>query len=278
MRNEDKTKEQIIDELIDELLELRRQTTELKGSKSESKQLPESPGMKIGEILIEMGYLHRSQLEEALRRQSEASGHRHKRLGQILIESGNINSEQLKLALEEQIIRLRASLMEEMFWERDRKAEEETKKPRDYTDLLKGFYQGEIYDFTGANVTYADMSEDVVIQVSQRGITGMDNTPAVLFNVELSNADYCQRVQEEITLAQPDVVAAAEAADLDIGSLLLIYLLNAIKYGHIDPNAGPVELSIGDWEGWTGECMWREVYADVREYASYKRRTDKISH
>ena len=48
MRDEDKTKEQIMDELV----KVRGELARLKESESESKQLKESQSLKIGEILM----------------------------------------------------------------------------------------------------------------------------------------------------------------------------------------------------------------------------------
>ena len=112
MGNQDEAKEQLIDELIDELIELRRRIIELEASGVESKQLYQMSGVKIGEILVEMGVLTISELRTYLRRQkTEVLAHlldyKQRRIGEILMESGVITEEQLRGALEEQRIRLR---------------------------------------------------------------------------------------------------------------------------------------------------------------------------
>jgi PAS domain S-box-containing protein len=104
MKDEDKTKEQLIDELV----ELRREIADLKRMR-----LAAGEGLKIGDILIDMGLLTRPQLEEFLEQQevnnsNHTSGYEHKRLGEILIESGVITAEQLYAALVEQLTELRA--------------------------------------------------------------------------------------------------------------------------------------------------------------------------
>ena len=68
---------------------------------------PEKRSLKIGEILIEMGCLTKSQLERYLQKQKELLEHGRKLLGEIMIESGIITDEQLRKALTEQQIRLR---------------------------------------------------------------------------------------------------------------------------------------------------------------------------
>jgi hypothetical protein len=105
MRDEDKTREQ----LMGEVAELRRQVAELKAAKAERKGSQERRAVKIGEILIEMDYLTRSQLERSLQEQAEADklGHKHKPLGAILVKSGIITDEQLRLGIKEQLKRFR---------------------------------------------------------------------------------------------------------------------------------------------------------------------------
>lgn len=68
----------------------------------------EKRSLKIGEIMIEMGYLTRSQLERAILKQKEIHifGYKHKLLGEILVELGFITEEQLRKALVEQRVRL----------------------------------------------------------------------------------------------------------------------------------------------------------------------------
>lgn len=105
MRDEDKTKEQ----LIDELMEMRRQ---IDASESEWKRLEEKRGMKIGEILIEMSYLTGPQLERYLQKQNaETLSHmyerKRRRIGEILIESNIITEEELYSGLAEQQKRFR---------------------------------------------------------------------------------------------------------------------------------------------------------------------------
>jgi PAS domain S-box-containing protein len=97
MKDENKTKKQLIEELV----ELRRKVAELEALEVERKVLQEQRAVKIGEILVEMGYLRQLQLKEALQRQSELRelGEKHERLGQILVESGLITGEQVRRAL-----------------------------------------------------------------------------------------------------------------------------------------------------------------------------------
>ena|GEM_PF-2331711 len=104
MRDEDKTREQLTDELI----ELRRETADLRRMR-----LAAGEGLKIGDILIDMGLLTRPQLEEFLEQQrvgnsNHAPGYEYKRLGELLVESGVITAEQLYTALVEQLTELRA--------------------------------------------------------------------------------------------------------------------------------------------------------------------------
>jgi mevalonate kinase len=109
MKDEDKTKEQLVEELV----ELRRQIAELREVEANRKQVEKERGTKIGEILIEMGYLTELQLERFLKKQKESEmlsqmiDRRHKLLGEIILESGIITQEELRRALSEQITRLR---------------------------------------------------------------------------------------------------------------------------------------------------------------------------
>jgi predicted unusual protein kinase regulating ubiquinone biosynthesis (AarF/ABC1/UbiB family) len=119
LNDEQKTKDQIIDELIDELAELRRRVIELEESETDRKQLEEQQGMKIGEILIEMGLLARSELEEYLRRQraeilSYMLEYKQRRIGEILIESGIITEEELRSALSKQRTKRHQRQVEDM--------------------------------------------------------------------------------------------------------------------------------------------------------------------
>jgi hypothetical protein len=104
MKDEKKTKKQLIGELIDlrkENAELRRKIAEFEGSEPDYIR-----GVRIGEILIEMGCLTFLQLHRALQRQKETMLE-HKRLGQIMVEEGLITLEERSLALERQQIRVR---------------------------------------------------------------------------------------------------------------------------------------------------------------------------
>lgn len=103
MRDEDKTKRQLIDELV----ELRRQVAELRAQRTERKNSTRRP-VRVGEVLIEMGVLTKDQLENALRKQREADmrGDSHIPVGNILATSGIITRQQLHMALTEQRRRL----------------------------------------------------------------------------------------------------------------------------------------------------------------------------
>lgn len=72
--------------------------------RSLSTTIQEIREMRIGEILIEMGWLMPSQLEKALEKQKQADmrGEPHVPLGKVLVESGAIGVEVLLLALAEQ--------------------------------------------------------------------------------------------------------------------------------------------------------------------------------
>ena len=110
--SEGKTKEQLMAELV----ELRRQLTDseverkrLEASMAERKRMEEKRSLKIGEILVEMGYLTFSQLQRALQKQEEVDvlGQKHKMIGVVLLESGIISLGQLQAALDLQLERLR---------------------------------------------------------------------------------------------------------------------------------------------------------------------------
>ena len=105
MKDERKTKKQLMGELINlrgKNAELRREIAEF-----EESELDYMRGVRIGEILIEMGCLTFLQLHRALQRQKEEDILRHKRLGQIMVEEGLITLEERNLALERQQIRVR---------------------------------------------------------------------------------------------------------------------------------------------------------------------------
>lgn len=108
MKDEDKTKEQLLAELV----ELRRQVAELKAPRVVFRREEAKPPVQIGEILVEAGWMTRSQLEKCLRAQQEvkALGHGHKPLGEIALESVFITREQLRKGLEVQLTRLRHRL------------------------------------------------------------------------------------------------------------------------------------------------------------------------
>lgn len=110
--SEGKTKKQLMAELV----ELRRQLTDseverkrLEASMAERKRMEEKRSLKIGEILVEMGYLTLSQLQRALQKQEEVDvlGQKHKMIGVVLLESGIITLGQLQAALDLQLERLR---------------------------------------------------------------------------------------------------------------------------------------------------------------------------
>lgn len=98
MRDEDKTKEQLIAELVGS----RREIADF-----ETSEVDYMRGARIGEILIEMGYLTFSQLHRTLKKQKESDILRHKRLGEIMIEQSLITIEERDTALVEQQRRLR---------------------------------------------------------------------------------------------------------------------------------------------------------------------------
>ncbi len=107
MKDEDKTREQ----LMDDLAKLRRRVDELEASECRQRAAKKDSGVKIGEILMEMGYLTQLQLERSLKRQeakliSHMLSSKHQRLGEMMVESGIITEEQLQNALTEQQKRL----------------------------------------------------------------------------------------------------------------------------------------------------------------------------
>jgi CRP-like cAMP-binding protein len=71
---------------------------------------PDKQPQKIGEILLNMGYLTPSQLDRCLQKQKEIHifDYKHKLFGEIVLELGFITEEQLRQALAEQKIRLRS--------------------------------------------------------------------------------------------------------------------------------------------------------------------------
>ena len=104
MKDRDKTEEQ----LIEELMELRRR---IAISEPEKKQLEEQQGVKIGEILIELDYLTKSQLERYLEKQkAETLSHmfeqKKRKIGEIMVESELITTPELLEGLTEQLRRL----------------------------------------------------------------------------------------------------------------------------------------------------------------------------
>ena len=96
MRDEDKAKE----ELIAELVQLRRQNTELRDRVAEL----ERSGVKIGQVLLDIGCITPSQLQMGLQAQKEEV-HSHKRLGEIMVEGGFITKEERDSALKIQRMR-----------------------------------------------------------------------------------------------------------------------------------------------------------------------------
>jgi hypothetical protein len=93
MKDEDKTKEQLMDELAD----LRRRIFDFEASEIDFMR-----GVRIGEILVEARCITSSQLQRTLQRQKEEDMLKHKRLGEILVESGLITREERDGALTEQ--------------------------------------------------------------------------------------------------------------------------------------------------------------------------------
>lgn len=69
---------------------------------------PDKRPIKLGEILIELGYLTPSQLDKCLQKQKEIHifDYKHKLLGEVIVEIGLITEEQLCEALAEQKMRL----------------------------------------------------------------------------------------------------------------------------------------------------------------------------
>lgn len=80
-----------------EVAELQQRIVELEAERNRAKdrRLP-----RIGEILIDMGYATRMQLEVCLIKQQQTKG---KLLGEIMVESGVITTDQLLQALAEQL-------------------------------------------------------------------------------------------------------------------------------------------------------------------------------
>ena len=77
------------------------------GADSMKDILPGQPPLKIGEILMEMGYLANTQLDRALQKQKKSHGRGRKLLGEIMVKSGFITREELLNALSKQQMRLR---------------------------------------------------------------------------------------------------------------------------------------------------------------------------
>jgi hypothetical protein len=104
LRDKYKTKRQLIEELDD----LRRQVAELKKAQENERGRPKRRPVRVGEILIEMGFLTQEQLEMALQKQREADmrGDSHIPVGSILAASGIIARHHLQMALAEQRRRL----------------------------------------------------------------------------------------------------------------------------------------------------------------------------
>jgi hypothetical protein len=114
----DRTKEGLDDDLLEirhelaelrrELMELRSQVAEMKKSGLQVAPVDNRKTVRVGEILIEMGYLTELQLGRALKEQKEADmrGDSHLPVGKILAQKGVITQEQLEIALSEQRKRL----------------------------------------------------------------------------------------------------------------------------------------------------------------------------
>lgn len=100
VKDEDKTKQQLIDELV----QLRKRIAELEELHAAREQ-----AVRIGEILIEMGYVTSPQLEEALRKQKDLAeqGQSPMRLASVMIKLGFINTDQMSDALSLQEERVR---------------------------------------------------------------------------------------------------------------------------------------------------------------------------
>lgn len=120
MRDEDKTKEQLIDELI----AMRGRVAMLETSEAGHRCLAAKDGVKLGEILVQIGWLTETQLKKALLKQEEAGDNTP--LGKILMESGDITTEQLYTALVEQLTQLKK------LEAKRKKAEEELKEAQKY--------------------------------------------------------------------------------------------------------------------------------------------------
>ncbi len=100
MRDKSKTKQQLIDELVT----LRRQVAGIRIQEDERRRPKQRRSVRVGEVLIEMGHVTREQLEDALRKQKEADmrGESHVPVGSILAASGVVTRQQLQMALAEQ--------------------------------------------------------------------------------------------------------------------------------------------------------------------------------
>jgi hypothetical protein len=115
MKDEDKTKEQLIAELVElrqsnaELeSKTRRLTSELAGLRRRIAELGDhEQHLKTGEILVKMGYATEQQLEEALEKQEELSKlEQRQKLLTIMVDSGTITEEQLRTVLAVQSARI----------------------------------------------------------------------------------------------------------------------------------------------------------------------------
>jgi len=109
MRDEDKTKQQLLDELV----QLRRRVAELERLNDLREHLAQKP-LRIGEILLEMGYATIPQLEEALQKQKELTerGQSYVRLASLMFKLGFINADQMSSALSLQEVRIRDARLE----------------------------------------------------------------------------------------------------------------------------------------------------------------------
>jgi response regulator RpfG family c-di-GMP phosphodiesterase len=98
--DEDKTKEQLIAELV----ELRKENAELHKEVGdfEAAEIDFVRRVRIGEVLVDMGCLTSSQLQRTVQKQRESDILRHKRLGDIMIQQGLITMEERDDALAEQ--------------------------------------------------------------------------------------------------------------------------------------------------------------------------------
>jgi hypothetical protein len=107
MRDEDKTREQLLKELI----EARKEAEELRGRIASLEALEEQKSTYLGQILVEMGLLTKWQLVTYLESQKTEMEEykkqhiRRKLIGEILLEAGVITEEQLQKALLTQRLR-----------------------------------------------------------------------------------------------------------------------------------------------------------------------------